>query len=441
MDFNLFQDRYLGEPVQSSQGKNYTVYAGDLNLETQSPGFNYRLNPVFQGAFESSDEFYFGVPEVYVQPRKLAAGFDLTIGRQKRHWSHLDEEFNLGIWQPQLRWDYLAPKQEGLVGVFFDWTLSSNVRFTFFTSPLSVPDQGPNYKLVNGQFQTSNRWFSPPQSRLQLFSQTPSAAEAPLYFKVDRPSEEDLFLHSSFGFSMAYQGAGPYWTQVSYAYKPLNQLHLGIECSNCGTIGTHGAPPLEITAVIHPRVVNHNVLTWEAGFDRVDDKAWISLTGDVPTRSGFPADYAESALNPMVVTGFAYQHFVRPFTGVPSWLQLSYMRIFEFPRKSDNGLVPDDDVTSSFDRYPYREVAAVDWRLLLVQTQSNRIHWRNRYTYSIPERGGWLSLGLDWARGPVAWNLGVDILGADVDPTSAQAGLFARYRNNDRVFGGVSYVF
>jgi hypothetical protein len=104
-------------------------------------------------------------------------------------------------------------------------------------------------------------------------------------------------------------------------------------------------------------------------------------------------------------------------------------------------LIPDDDVRSSFDRYPYSEIAAIDWRLLLMQSQSNRLHWRNRYSYSVPERGGWLSSTLEWAHGAVSYTFGMDVLGAAVDPDSAEAGLFSRYRANDRVFGGISYVF
>ncbi len=173
LDVNLRQNRYLGDVQGTHQQFNYTNMAVDLNLETQSPGFNYRLNPVAQGALEVRDEFYFGIPEAYVQPRKIAPGFNLTIGRQKRTWSRLDEQFHLGVWQPQLRWDYLAPIQQGLTGVFFDWSLSTNLNFTFFTSPLHIPDQGPQFRLENGQFMSANRWFAQPTSRVALFRDTP----------------------------------------------------------------------------------------------------------------------------------------------------------------------------------------------------------------------------------------------------------------------------
>src|SRR5690606_33789215 len=120
IDLDLRQQRYVGERSSSTQLSTYTQFAAELNFETQSPGFSYKINALGQGAFERSDEFYFGIPEFYMKPRQLAPGIDLTIGRQKRVWSELDQEFNLGVWQPQLRWDYLAPIQQGLTGVFFD---------------------------------------------------------------------------------------------------------------------------------------------------------------------------------------------------------------------------------------------------------------------------------------------------------------------------------
>lgn len=438
LDLNLRQNRYLGGVQQTKQTSNYTLFAGDLNLETESEGFNYKLNPVAQGAFEAQDEFYFGVPEAYVSPRKIAPWFNLTIGRQKRTWSRLDQEFNLGLWQPQLRWDYLQPVQQGLTGVFFDWSLSSQVRFTFFTSPLHIPDQGPQFHLNNGQFESSNRWFEQPHNRLE-FENSRTSKYAPLYFELDKPSEEELVMHSSFGLGLQYEISPVWFTQINYAYKPRNQIHIGLECSNCVNIGA--TQPMEVTAVIHPKIVKHHLVTWETGFERVDDRGWVSLSGDFPNQSGFPEDYQEAPLSSSLIGGLAYQHYLKGILGRPSWLQYSYMRSYELQSRRRHGLVNDDQVKSSLDRYPFTELAAIDWRVQLTQQKSSRWSWRNRYSYSFPERGGWLTTMLEWANGPMTWGLGADILGADVDPDSSDAGLFSTYRANDRVFGGVSYVF
>jgi len=435
LNLNLRESQYLGQsPSASSAGRTATVVTADLNLETQSAQFNFKLNPVFQGVLEQREEKYFGVPEFYVQPRRIVPGFDLTIGRKKRQWSRLDEEFNLGVWQPQLRWDYLAPTQQGLTGVFFDWSLSSNLHFTFFTSPLFIPDQGPEFQLRGGRFFSANRWFAPPNPSLSLFQDTGFAKEAPLYFQIERPPNSEIFTHSSFGFSLNYQSGGAIWSQVSYAYKPRNQIHIGIESANA-------ASPYEINAVMHPKVVSHNVLTWETGFDRVDDRGWMSLTADLPLASGFPSTFAEPALDNLAIGGFAYQHYIRPWLGVPSWLQYSYMRVLHFQKSNQRQSLAGGSFQSSFGSYAYQELAALDWRLLLRQNRTDHLYLRNRYSYSIPEGGGWLSAVLDWAKGDFTWSLGLDILGSQVGADSPQAGLFTRYRANDRLYGALSYVF
>jgi hypothetical protein len=98
-------------------------------------------------------------------------------------------------------------------------------------------------------------------------------------------------------------------------------------------------------------------------------------------------------------------------------------------------------VESSLDRYPYQEVAAAELNWTMTKRSKNKILWRTRYNYSIPERGSWLSSQVEVSRRQWSWNLGFDILGADVDPQSSEAGLFSRYGANDRVTGGVNYVF
>ena len=437
--FGLRQQRFIGEVQNPNQFANYTQFGANFNLEPENPRFfSYKVSALAEGTFEARQELYAGVPEAYLESFNPHLRF--SVGRKRRTWSRLDEQFYLGLWQPQLRWDYLAPQQQGLTGLFVDWNISSNWRLSFFTSQVNLPDQGPQYRLNDGKFSSMNRWFQEPNSRVSLFGGTSYASEAPLYYQIDTPPYDELFLQSSFALGLAYDSASGFWTHFNLAYKPRNQIHLGMECTNCGNVG--GTTPLEITATIHPKIVKHLLASWEMGFDRVDDRGWFSVSGELPSASGFPEDYEEGALNRMVVAGAAYQHFVGSWLGGrPSWLQYSYMRLFEFPQASPSTLVTSDQVQSSLDRFAFRNLAALDWKIRLSQRASHRLHWTCRYQYSIPERGGWLSSSLDWTQGPLNWNFGLDILGSGVDASSSRAGLFTRYRSNDRVFGGVTYVF
>ena len=205
LDVDLRQDRYLGEVQHSTQQSNYTQGSLQLNLEPSQPKrFPYKLNARGLGTFESKNETYFGLPEAYLE--YAGEPVRLTVGRKKRTWSKLDEEFHLGLWQPELRWDYLKPEQQGLLGVYLDFRFSSQVHLVLFTSSLNLPDQGPQYQLKNGQFYSSNRWFQQPSGLFRLFNGTSYASEVPLYFEIDRPAYDELFMQASFGGALEFDG-------------------------------------------------------------------------------------------------------------------------------------------------------------------------------------------------------------------------------------------
>jgi hypothetical protein len=439
LDLDLRQDRFLGEVQHSAQESNFTQGILRVNLEPKRAQiFDYKVNARAQGAFESSEENYYGVPELYAGTNTTPV--KVAVGRKKRKWSELDEYFHLGIWQPELRWDYLNPIQQGLTGAFLGFDTSRKAGFTLFMSAVNLPDQGPQYKLENGQFNSANRWFQQPSGALGLFQGTNYAGDAPLYFEIDRPSNEKLFFNPSLGLAFDYKGDSGFWTRAAYAYKPRNQIHLAIECTNCANLGS--PVPLEVTAVIHPKIINHHVATLEAGLNRVDDRVWISLTGETPDRSDFPDAYEEAPLDDVLIAGLAYQHYAGNWlAGRPSWLQYSYLRVFEVGSKSRSGALKEDQVQSSLDRYPLKNLAAFDWKVRILQMAESRLNWNNRYWYSIPEQGGWLSSHLEYQVSALTWLIGADVLGSQVKPGSEQAGLFTRYRANDRVFGGISYVF
>lgn len=437
LNLDLRQDRYLSEVQHSAQESNFTQISAQLKLEPKTRRWlTYKIDGRAQGALNAKGESYVGVPEIYSATD--TGPVQVTVGRRRRTWSRLDEQFHLGVWQPELRWDYLAPEQQGLTGLFVQAKASESLRFTLFGSYVNIPDQGPQYRLENGQFKSSNRWFQQPSGAFGLFKDTPYATDAPLFFDIDRPSNEDLFLNPSLGVGMDYDAESGYFLHTNYAYKPRNQIHLGLE----GVANLGGRAPVEVNAIIHPKIIMHHVATVETGFDGQDQRAFVSLTAERPERSGFPSAYEEAPLDDVVIAGAAYQHYAGSwFLRRPSWLQYSYMRVFAVGSKSKESALQQDDLQSSLDRYPLKSVAALDWKIRLAEKASNRVEWTNRYWYSPPEQGGWLSSHLDWSQGALTWRLGADVLGSRVEPRSRDAGLFTRYRTNDRFFGGVSYVF
>ncbi len=430
---DLSQAHYFGETQNSNQSDNYSRLGLDITLSGNRGRFETRANLLGQADFAKDGETYYGAPEAYVT--RKSENSSLTLGRQIREWSRLDDSFGLGLWQPLLRWDYLDPKPEGLTGLFYDRKLSQTLKFTAFGSYVFLPDQGPDFKLKNGQFESANRWFVEPQSDLLL--SFVNASNAPLRFDLHRPSEREVIFRPSFAFGLGYRQdkTDAFWSQLNYAYKPQNQFHLGVDCANCVNIDSQGG--LEIMAHVYPTVVQHHIITWENGFDTPDDQVWLSLTGDFPESSKLHDDL-ESPLWSRFIGGTAFEHNASDWFHTPLWIKFSYTQSENLHRQWSRGQFSDDEVTSSLDPYNFQKAAAAGMRWVLSQKGAQKLEFRNRYTYTFPDRGGWLSAHLYWQRRNLVWSLGMDVLGADTDTTK---GLFARYRSNDRAYAGVGYVF
>jgi hypothetical protein len=196
-----------------------------------------------------------------------------------------------------------------------------------------------------------------------------------------------------------------------------------------------------VTAVIHPAVIKDHVATLEAGLKDEDDNAWVSLTGDFPGHSDFPEEYEESPLSSVLIAGAAAEHNMASLVGFESWLKLGYLHTFELKSDRRPGLTGSSDVESSLDRFAYEELVLLEGRVGLFERRRLKVDMSHRYHYSVPERGGWLASRLNCAQGAWLYSLGVDVLGSDVEDSSSSAGMFTQYRSNDRVYGGLGYVF
>lgn len=155
----------------------------------------------------------------------------LSVGRKKINWSLLDEDFQLGLYQPLFKWNPLQTESQGLTGVFL--MLGSEPEnketipwgLTLFGSPMFIPDQGPGYEIKDGQFEASNPYFQNVPKQAQVFGET-----VPLKYNVQKPQTDSVIFNNSFA-GRAHIGneRRGFYGQVSYANKPANQLALGFD--------------------------------------------------------------------------------------------------------------------------------------------------------------------------------------------------------------------
>ena len=436
LQLQLLQSQYLGGSQNNTQNEAYSSFGIQLKHHSQpAKTFVHGLNIQALASMDGTEQAYVAAPEFYwgLKLPTEKSGLGLVIGRQRFDWSNFDEEWSLGIWQPYVRWDYLHPQPQGLTGAFFSLD-TSDAKVMVFATPLFLPDQGPQFEVVDGEFRSSNRWFRQPTSKHTVINQ-----DRKLSYELDRPSDAEVVMNAAYGLSilLGNEEDGP-WLKTSLASKPINQMHLGIE-------GYHSiARPnryLESVAVVHPTVARHSVMTVEAGYRVEDYQGWISVTEERPDRTDLPDEWEESSLYSSRFIGMTVSHRL-PWVGWRNhWLKYSAMSLTEdLPPPSPSG--QQDTLESSLDRYPYKEVLSAEWTAPVINRATQRLDLGLRYLYSVPEKGSLLSAKLElvWQRN-TRWDLGFDILGTEASGEDQQSGLMSLYRNNDRISGGVTYVF
>jgi hypothetical protein len=426
----LLQNDYLSPAVESDQRGAYSSLGGRISFKDVEKVWTFGIDSNGIAALDGTNENYIAIPDLYAAYRGLAPGVTVTVGRQRQQWSVFDEEWSLGIWQPMARWDYINPQQQGLTGVFFHYE-ADNFKLMLFGSGLFIPDQGPNFQLQNGQFVSDNRWFEAPESELLLRERVTK-----INYELDRPSVGSVINHGGFGFKGTlgdtHDGA---WVSFAAAILPLNQLHISIDPTFSTSLTNFSQ---EALAVVHPSVVNHQITTLEAGFTEDDDRGWISITRDVPNHPDVPDSWEQSSLNTVLFGGICYARRVELLGMKRSEVKVAFLQRWDESSALNSGIAG-DQVQSSYQRFDFAQVASIAWEAEPLQLATRTIRFGVRYLYSLPDQGGWLSTNAKMIFDKdLIFSLGFDILGADTDSTTS---LMGRYRNNDRVLGGVSYVF
>lgn len=429
--FRMRQTEYLGEAPDPAQPNRIYSFAGRYRVTSSlNQIFPFSADIKLISAERESEKPYMSVPNLYAGYSQRDVPVEVYFGRKTEEWSALDEQWKLGIWQPMARWDYIHPESLGLTGAFLK-VGKDKVRVRVFATPFFLPDQGPNFELKDGQFQSNNRWFWTPQSEIGVLAQ-PSK----LFFDLNRPSEAEVINHAGFGASLDLgNGRRGAWARFSYAQKPRNQLHLGID----GRMQIFKEGRTQVT--IHPEVVYHDVATAEAGWKSRDLSLWGSVTHDSPRDPDLPDSWVQSELREIYVFGGLLEHSLG-FIGLnKSRLRYSYMQIDEGRDLGKTSMLG-GTVDSSLDRFMFQKVFSTEWVQRFDFTRRLAVRSGIKYMYSIPDDAGLFSLKTELLLGSdFILDFSADVLGASEKADEAGTGLMTRYRSNDRMAIGLTYVF
>ena len=350
----------------------------------------------------------------------------VRVGRELHHWSHLDEDFQLGIWQPRFLWDYVHPQQIGFAGVHVD-VKTENIMFTAFGSPLFVPDRGIPIEVQNNQIYTINQYFNSPASSIPY-----RGVQTPVNYNIAYPSTSSVLFHPGGSMMLRVGRDEGVYGMAAAGYQPINQILMSYNGNfNLST------NPQQIDATLYPRVAYHQVDSAETGYEG----SWYSFS--------FSGLYDHPYDNQPIL-GENIQEMT-PATSLspaiearlgdkdaPTRLRLAGLKVW-------GGNAPDQGpftsgTTSAFDNRYFSSTAAVFYADTPLDFISPRLSGRYKLLADLEHSGKIQSMDLYYfPQRSFMVNVGADFLNSSeaqdaTDPIS-------EYRADDRVRFGVSYVF
>lgn len=379
------------------------------------------------GTFFSRSQSHIAVREIYTSPR--TEGYRFYVGRKTNMWSAMDRDWNLGIWQPYFEIDALRPEEQGLTGVFFDVN-RENYQFLSFVTPLFVPSMGPDIREENGALISDSRWYRSPSSEMD-FTNKP----IPISYRLSIPEAAELAAHGGYG-AMARVGNRDHgaWMVSSYGYAPVNKLILKRNVR---------IPIIDpnVGVVVSPDITYHKVFSADFGYTSGDIKGTISYMQDSPETKIPATDWVIQKLYGIRAYSVGLEWQAPQFYSRSIFTELDYLHIEggQIEDIGSDGRIDENTLYNQRMKFTnaFRARAKGELLSLFRRPLVTKVSW----LYDTDQKGSMVNTEfLYYPNQMLAVIIGADFLGVDDENTNS-SNFLNQYRANDRVYGGMSYVF
>jgi hypothetical protein len=422
----FYSQTYLYAP---GSGKDPNFFSIMGTYQGQSTGHYLDAKGDFEGVaiVKPATTWTVEAPEAYVGTSPdLSQTTAVRVGRELHHWSTLDEDFQLGIWQPRFLWDYVHPQQIGFAGVHVD-VKTDVIQFTAFASPIYVPDRGIPVEVQNSQIYKIDPYFNPPANSIPF-----QGVQTPVNYNIAYPATSSILFNPGGSMMLRVgrdQGA---WAMAAAGFQPINQLLMSYD----GVLDM-GSNPQQIDATLYPRIAYHQVDSLETGYGGSWYTFSMSSLYDRPFDNqpilgeNIQELTTATSLSPAVEARFGDKD-------APTRVRLAGLRVWGGDAPDQGPLT--SGYSSAFDNRYFSHTAAVLYGDTPLDFISPRLSGRYKLLVDIEHAGTIQSTDLYYFPERVLMvNLGADFLNSNEDASATDP--ISEYRADDRVRFGVSYVF
>jgi hypothetical protein len=426
LKFDLRGLDYLSDnQVDSSFQQNI-----EAQIDLKKTGSFFAESRAIVGSFSETKSSYVAVPELYVGLQDSPSKF-ISLGRQIHTASFVDSYYHLGLYNSYFTNDLINFTEQGLTG------LHLQIANQFFglrvgVHPLYFPNQGPQVREENGSLVSSNRWAPRPPAQFKFADQVKNIEY------VIRDYEVSEIISNPGQVATFFVGSDlqrPY-LRVSYAHHPINDIPLTRD-TYAGALDSVGH------VALFPVVTYHEVKSVDVNLDAGLFKSTLSYVEDNPENKVADENETLQSLNPLKIYGLYLAADLTKFFRRQVRISLALADIYggEIKDLMSNG--EESAFTFSTQRTQYRKPVTLAVASELFFGKSKAITSEISWTYDQVFQGSLVSAQFKYpVLAQMSVNLGFDFLGVENELSGDTANNFlSKNQANDRVYGGLQYVF
>lgn len=394
-------------------GLSYDTRWG-YGTDFQAGKYNYGVSN-----YSVQEAFLFYRPESY---------FKITVGRKKVDWSILDNYWRLALWQPKYAIDYLRPEEQGLTGAFLNYK-RSDFQFIAFTTPMFIPNIGVDVREEGGELKSDSRWFKKPTSKYDFNGRIRNIS-----YNLTVPEIQNLASKPGAGLNMQIgDSSRGLWLNQSVGYKPVNDLLLKRE-------GYAEAAESTVKVIVSPDVTYHSIVSLDAGYSFDNFKVVSSYIEDSPKEKTPGDDWVIQKLEG--VKGYSLMiENNRDYSAIKHLnIQLGYLKLFGGKIQDINSKSEADDFTLFDERFLFTNSVLFKVEGRLFKIFDRDFVTKISYLRDYDQMGSLVNTEFQF----FPWVNWAILFGGDfisVDTENQDSTFLNQYRANDRIYGGITYVF